>query len=77
MTIQLLAVDEVINNVRIADIDRKHNRYLFIWGRGMWERIWLPLHEFNPNNIELKKGMIGRLCQYQGSHYKTYEFIPE
>jgi hypothetical protein len=74
---QILAVNDVVNKVRILDEDKKHDRYLFMWGTGMWERIWLPFHECNPKGIKFTKGMIGKLVQVQGKYYKNYEFIPE
>lgn len=79
MTMQLLAVNSVIENVVISQIVRigKSKRYCFKWGNSIWEQISYRDNECNPKSIELKEKDKGRLCQYQGEHYKQYEFIPE
>lgn len=77
MNKQLLAVDETIIDAVVIDVDKKHDRYLFKWGKGgMWERIWLPFYECNPEGLRIVKGDTGKLTQYQGLYYKTYKFIP-
>jgi hypothetical protein len=72
---QLLAVNDVVNNVKLSEFSK--DRVHFVWGGNMWQQIWLPLWECNPDDIELRKGMVGKLVQYQGKYYKTYKFIPE
>ena len=75
---QLLAVNDVIDNVKLTEFGqgKSRDRVHFVWGGNMWEQIWLPLWECN-GDIELRKGMVGKLVQYQGKYYKTYKFIPE
>ena len=75
---QLLSVNEEIKGVKLTEFSkgRDKDRVHFVWGGNMWEQIWLPLWECNPDDIELRKGMCGKLVQYQGKHYKTYKFIP-
>lgn len=77
MNKQLLAVNETVVNVVVVDVDKKHGRYLFKWGKGgLWEKIWLPYHECNRGGLNIVRGDSGKLVQYQGVYYKTYEFIP-
>jgi hypothetical protein len=82
---QLLAVNTVIENVvidevildKVIHLSKRHKRYHFKWGNSIWEQITLRDSECNFKFIELKEKDKGRLCQYQGEHYKQYEFIPE
>jgi len=73
MAKQMLGVDSEIDSVELIEVEK--HRVHFVWGSNMWEQIWLPEHECNPEGIQLIKGMIGKLVQYQGKHYKAYKFV--